>query len=170
MPIKATTSCCAPFARLRGEGMRIGMVCCRWGSNVPESLALLEELRVASDVKWVETMGMVQFERTAQACDVVADQFHLGAFGGIMLKAMAATAPVCTYLDEAAIRGRFPSVPPIINAYSEADIVVQLRRAFSSPARLQMLGKESRDWIKANYSARETLERQLCQFEHHRFD
>jgi len=152
------------FARLRQSGLRVGMVCCRWGQNVRESQQLLNDLGVARHVTWSPPLGMVAFERTALACDVVADQFTLGSYGGIMVKSMAARVPVCTYLDEDGIGQCFDSFPPIINAQTEEEIFRELKAVISDPVKLRQIGCASKQWIEENYGSRQTVDLQLEQF------
>ena len=152
------------FARLRRNEMRVGMICCQWGHNVDESQALIRELGCADHVVWQEPMGMVRFERTALSCDVVADQFKLGAFGGIVFKALAVGAPVCTFLDEDSVQGTFSSVPPVINCRTEDEIVDRLADVFMAPERLGELSRASMDWVRREHSGRDTVETQLRQF------
>ncbi len=150
------------YAKLVHEGLRVGLVCCDWGKNVAQSRALLKELQADRHVRWIKPLGMVPFERLALACGLVADQFHLGSFGGIMLKAMAAGVPVITYLDETAVLARFQSIPPVLNAATVDDISHGLAELMTHPERLTRLGRQSREWIKQHYSTRETLNKQLA--------
>ncbi len=150
------------YARLVNEGKRVGLVCCAWGKNVAQSRELLKELRVDRTVRWLKPLGTVPFERMALACGLVADQFHLGSFGGIMFKAMAAGVPVMTYLDEAAVSARFRSIPPVMNACSTDEIYHGLAKVIDYPEQLIELGSRSREWIKQHYSTRETLNKQIA--------
>jgi len=153
------------FARLRREGVPAGMVCCRWGKNVAQSIKLLEELGVSQHVKWVEPLGIVRFERMARACHMVVDQFKLGAFGGVLFKSLAARVPCCTYLDEAEMVKRFGACPPVINSRSEEELVRQLRACWDTPGVLEELGRRSREWIENYYSSRDTVAKQLAIYE-----
>jgi hypothetical protein len=148
------------FARLRRAGVRVGMVTCRWGRNVDESRELLRRAECDRNVKWVEPMGIVRFERTAKASDIVVDQFKLGAFGGVTFKSLAAGVPVCTYLSREALGGLFPTLPPVVNCRTEDEIVNEMTRLACEPARLTSLGVASRQWIKAYHGAEEVVRAQ----------
>jgi hypothetical protein len=153
------------FCRLRQDGYRVGMICCRWGANVEESVILLRENGCHQHAAWWEPMGTVKFERAAKACDIVVDQFKLGFFGGIMFKAMAVGAPVCTYLDEAHIHKWYDEIPPVINCRTEEEIVSRLTDIIEKPSMLQDVSLASRDWIKKNHNALQTMEVQLLNYQ-----
>jgi glycosyltransferase involved in cell wall biosynthesis len=160
------------FARLRQGGLRIGMVCCTWGRNVEASRRLLDTLGVSAHVRWTDPMGMVRFDRHVAACDVVADQFKIGAFGGVLFKAMAVGTPVCTYLDDAVMRERYREPPPVLNSRTEDDVVRALAGLAADPAGGHSLGAQARTWIKRYHAAAEVVARQseiyaaLCGWSH----
>ncbi len=150
------------FIRLLEKGHHVGMVCCRWGRNVDQSVSLLSAC--ADKVRWVEPMGLVQFNRMVQACDVVIDQFKLGAFGGVTFKALANRGAVCTYLDEAAVASRYPEPPPVINCRTTAQIVEQMCRYIDDRSRLVDLGDLARAWIKRYHRSVDGVALQLEQY------
>ena len=149
------------FCRLRQDGYKVGMICCRWGANVKESMNLLKENNCDQYVLWSEPMGTVKFERTSRACDMVIDQFNLGSFGGIMFKAMAVGAAICTYLDEDKIGELYDEVPPVINCKTEEEILTRIIEILKNPNKLDKLQIASRKWIKKFHSSKETTEIQL---------
>jgi len=153
------------FVRLRKDnGIRVGMVCCRWGANVQDSMALIEQGGCAGSVRWMEPMGTVKFERYSLACHMVCDQFKLGAFGGVFFKAMSLGVPICTYLDEESMRHRYSESPPIVNCRTENELVERIREFADAPAGLEALGRQGRTWIKRHYSAAETVRVQMKVF------
>ncbi len=151
-------------ADLRHRGVRIGVVCCDWGANVAQSKALLAAAGLDSQVRWVRPMAMVRFERMALACDLVVDQFKLGAFGGIVFKAMAVGAPILTYLDESRLLKQYQEMPPVINCATRQVIVEKLGQLVRAPATLVELGTASRAWIKKYHGKDETVDLQIEQF------
>jgi glycosyltransferase involved in cell wall biosynthesis len=152
------------FAALRDSGVSVGLVCCDWGQNVRQSRQLLDDLGVAGHVHWVRVLERIRFERTVAACDVVADQFSVGAFGGITFKALALGAPVCTYLDMTRVREAYPEPPPVINCRTPDEIARGLRAVLTDAAARRDLSARSRQWIERYHSSRETVDRQLRQF------
>ena len=132
------------FCRLREGGYRVGMVCCRWGANVKESMNLLKKNNCHHYVLWSEPMGTVNSERTSKACDMIIDQFKLGSFGGITFKAMAVGAPICTYLDEDKIGGLYNEIPPVINCKTEEEVLIKIKDILKDPIKLNNLREASR--------------------------
>lgn len=149
------------FGALRRAGHRVGVICCRWGRNVADSESLIAELGCAAHVKWRAPMGLVQFERMCKACDVVVDQFQLGALGGVSMKSMAAGVPVCTYLDEELASRSFPRVPPILNCKNEEEIIETLTHYISDRSLLGRRSEATRIWTETYHSAAATVAAQV---------
>ncbi len=158
---KANDQLLHAFAQLRKRGCEVGMVCCEWGANVEQSRELLKNLGCADSVQWVEPMGVVQFDRAVRACHVVADQFKLGAFGGVLFKALANGTPVCTYLDEQALSRMYPEVPPVLNCRTVPQIVDRLLRLFSDADFQEDVSRRSRLWMKQYHGGAETAAKQV---------
>lgn len=152
------------FGALRRRGLRVGLVICAWGANVAQSHKLLAELRCSSYVRWTPPLAITPFVRMCKACDVVVDQFKLGAFGGVVFKAMAVGTPIVTYLNEVLVSAQYPELPPVINCQTAADIESAIAMIIQDPTRLTRLGKQSRDWICRHHGKRETINKQVDQF------
>ena len=161
---KGNDSFLRAFCRLRQGGYRVGMVCCRWGANVKESMNLLKYYNCDQYVLWSEPMGTVKFERTSRACDMIIDQFKLGSFGGIMFKAMAVGAPICTYLDEDKIGELYNEIPPVINCRTEEEVVTSITDILKNPTKLDHLRAASRKWIEKYHNSKETIEIQVLDY------
>lgn len=152
------------LAELRHAGLRVGAVCCDWGANVEQSKSLIANAGLEPHIRWERPMAMVQFERMARACDLVVDQFKLGAFGGIVFKAMAVGAPILTYLDEDRLLEQYPEMPPVINCATQVSIFEKLGPLVAAPGNLVKLGEASRAWIKKYHAKQGTINLQLDQF------
>ena len=153
------------FCELREQGFRVGLVCCQWGEDVGQSLSLLETQGCGRHVRWNEPLAIAPFVRMCKACDIVVDQFVLGAFGGVFFKSMAAGVPVCSYLDEAAMQAHYGSCPPLVNCRTQSEIVLKMKGLIGNPEQLKDLGEAGRAWIKKHHSAAETIERQMQVYE-----
>jgi glycosyltransferase involved in cell wall biosynthesis len=152
------------FAALRRRGLRVGLVICSWGANVHQSKQLIEKLDCDAYVHWTPPLAITPFERMCKACDVVVDQFKLGAFGGVVFKAMAVGTPIVTFLNEELIIRQYPEPPPVINCQSSADIEHAIAELIEQPARLAYIGLQLRDWIRRHHGKRETVNKQVDQF------
>ncbi|MBU1156087.1 MAG: glycosyltransferase [Proteobacteria bacterium] len=149
---------------LRKQSLSLGLVCCQWGKNVKQTKALINELGFSQNVKWVEPMAMVAFERMARAAHCVVDQFLLGAFGGVLFKAMAVGAPIMTYLDERVVLRQYPQCPPVINCRTEGDIVQAIAELYRCPEKLKQAGSDARTWMKKYHSKNLAVNTQVDQF------
>lgn len=149
------------FAALRKAGYKVGMVCCEWGKNIAESKGFLAEKSVSQNVRWVLPLGTVAFEKYVFACDIVADQFKLGAFGGILFKSMSVGAAVCSYLNEPEIEKQYGEMLPIINCRTSAEIEEKIKLLIEGRDKIQEYRDESRKWIKRHYASAETVANQI---------
>ena len=161
---KANDALFEAVRRLREQGVRVGLVCCAWGNNVAESRQWFDSHGLAAHVAWREPMGMVEFRRYAAACEVVADQFKLGAFGGVTFKSLAVGGVLCTFLDEAQAAGIFAEPPPVLNCRSPEEIVAQLAAIAGAPERLAGLRARSRAWIERYHRGADLAATQLRVF------
>jgi hypothetical protein len=98
-------------------------------------------------------------------CDIVVDQFRIGAFGGVMFKSFAFGAPVMTYLDEIAIRRVFDEPPPVVNCRTEDEIVAASEELLREPQVLQRLAQSSRAWLLAHHRGAVTASLQFAQYQ-----
>ena len=153
------------MATLRATGVRVGAVCCIWGKNVTQSKALINSLSLDAHVEWTSPLPVIPFERMCIAADIVVDQFKLGAFGGVVFKAMAVGAPILTYLNEALLKAQYPVLPPVINCRTEQDIVEQISELRSDALKLKALGQQSKAWISTHHAKKDTVNLQVAQFQ-----
>ena len=152
------------FCELRRQGIKIGLVCCEWGSNVESSKQLIAREKCLEYVKWVQPLPVVAFERTCLACDIVVDQFKLGSFGGVLFKAMAVGRPILTFLDEEQVLQQYAECPPVLNCRTQKEISDAVRRVFRQREELTRLGELSREWIKKHHGKAATVNAQVDQF------
>lgn len=153
------------FVELRHRRLRIGMVCCEWGEDVDASKNLLQNAGVAKHVLWSPPLGVVRFIRHCRACDVVADQFAIGAFGGIFFKALAAGATVCSFLDEATMIQRYGEVPPLLNCHTTDEITRKLQAVYDDHEQLEGLALTGREWIKRHHASDEVVALEVKQLQ-----
>jgi len=152
------------MAKLRVSGYRIGVVCCNWGRNVAQSKELISFLGLKAHVEWMPPLPIIPFERMCMAADIVADQFKLGAFGGVVFKAMAVGAPILTYLNQDLLKAQYPALPPVINCHTVEEIFEQVQGMIREPVLLKSMGEKSREWISAHHAKGDTVNLQVTQF------
>ena len=152
------------LAKLRGAGYRVAVVCCNWGGNVEQSQELISLLGLDAHVEWMPPLPIIPFERMCMASDIVVDQFKLGAFGGVVFKAMAVGAPILTYLNQDLLKAQYPVIPPVINCHTVEDIYDRIVGLIRDPASLKSLSEKSRQWISEHHAKGDTVNLQVTQF------
>lgn len=141
------------FARFVHEvNPRAGAVMVEWGQTIPQSKDLLASLGVADRVLWVPPQPNVAMIRYTRACDLLADQFFLGAFGSTMPKALLHGCPAMLYLDEERHQWCFPEMPPVINARTPAEVLKGLSRVYQEPGYARDLVARGRRWYERYHS------------------
>ena len=152
------------FISLRKTGHKVGLVCCNWGQNVRQTQALLNQAGCMAYVKWISPLAITPFERMCLASDIVVDQFKLGAFGGVLFKALSVGAPILTYLDEKAVVEQYSQCPPVINCKTETEIRERVEKLINQPELLKEIGANGRSWIEKHHAKEITVNKQVDQF------
>jgi glycosyltransferase involved in cell wall biosynthesis len=129
-----------------------GAVFVEWGRTVEASRALLARLGVAARVHWIPPQPNPRMVQYIHACDVLADQFFLGAFGSTMPKALLHGRPAMLYLDEERHRWCFPEMPPVVNARTPDEVYHGLRQLHADPAHAAALASRGREWYHRYHS------------------
>ena len=141
------------FARFVHEvNPKAGAVFVNWGKTIAETKALLAELGVADRVLWIEPQPTASMIRYMRACDACADQFYLGAFGGVMPKAMVYGRPSLIYLDDDRHRWCFRELPPIHNTRTSDAVADAFRQLYTDPQHQRELREAGLDWYARFHS------------------
>jgi glycosyltransferase involved in cell wall biosynthesis len=152
------------IGRLTAAGHRIGVVLCGWGQNIAQSRELIAQLGLQDRVRWIPPAAAVVYNRHCQASDLVADQYKLGAFGGVLYKALCNRTPVISFLDESLMEKVYPEMPPILNGRTTEELEALLLHAMQDPAALRRLGEAGRAWVDRHHDGVETMDRMLRAF------
>jgi glycosyltransferase involved in cell wall biosynthesis len=124
----------------------------QWGQLLNESRRLLNELGIADRIHWIVPQTHRGMVRYIKACDLVADQFYLGAFGSTMPKALLHERPAMLYLDEDRHRWCFDEMPPVINTRTPQDVSAGLYRVYMDSAYRSQLLMNERRWYTKHHS------------------
>lgn len=133
-------------------GPRFGLVMVRWGRTLAQTEALLDELGLSDRVKWIDPLPHLRMSEMILACDAVADQFHLGAFGSLTPKALMLGRPVLLKLDIAIHEWAFPEMPPVLNTGTPEEVAAALLEISTDAARPDEIARRSRAWYRAHHS------------------
>ncbi|MCA9290979.1 MAG: glycosyltransferase [Phycisphaerales bacterium] len=130
-----------------------GAIFVDWGQTVAQSRALLAELGVADRVLWIPPQPNRRMIQYVEAADLVADQFHLGAFGSLTPKALMCGRPVMLYLDPERHHWCFPELPPILNARTPEEVQAGLSRLHGDAAFRARIQAEGIRWYDTYHSS-----------------
>ena len=119
----------------------------------------------ACRARLVDRRGSIEYERMIVSVDVVIDQFMLGAFGGVLFRALALGTPVCTFLNDSIISSNYETVPPVLNCRTETEIFTSLKDAVNSTDKLESIGKLGKEWIVQHHSGKKTANIQLHSYQ-----
>ena len=128
-----------------------------WGKTVAESRALIKELGIADHVLWIPPQNAAGMAAYIKACDVLADQFFLGAWGSTMPRALYLGTPAIIYVNESIHRWCFSEMPPIVNADSSDTVHAGLCRLADEGYRRE-LGAAGRAWYDQHHSNKIIIE------------
>jgi glycosyltransferase involved in cell wall biosynthesis len=142
------------LARFFAQRPRAAAVFVDWGASVDASRALLRDCGIAERVQWIPPQTSMSLARHMMATDVTADQFHLGAFGSTLPRAMYLERPSLIHLDAAAHAWCLPELPPVINARAAEEIANGLVWAYDDPAGRRELGARASRWYDQYHSSR----------------
>jgi glycosyltransferase involved in cell wall biosynthesis len=140
------------FARfVKTAHPRAAAILVDWGKTVAESRALIKDLGIADHVLWIPPQNAAGMAAYIKACDVLADQFFLGAWGSTMPRALYLGTPAIIYVTESIHRWCFSDMPPIVNADSSDTVHAGLCRLADEGYRRE-LGAAGRAWYDQNHS------------------
>jgi glycosyltransferase involved in cell wall biosynthesis len=149
---------------LREQGVDVGVIATNWGSNIADSKKLIKTLGIEAHVKWVPALASYAFEKMFAQVDLVADQFFLGAFGGIVPKALASSRVVVTYLKLGDLEGIYDEPPPVLVANTEFKIADQIKEVLANDELRRDLECRGRDWVEQYHGKRELINREVAVF------
>ncbi len=131
----------------------VGLVVTHWGRDVDAVKNLLAEYGIEDRVLMVPPMSRIRLQRMMAACDLVSDQFHLDAFGGLAIRALEQGMPVMTRGLSDLARTMMGELPPFLSAHDTETIRSQILRQMRM---VEQLGREryieihtqsSRGWL-----------------------
>lgn len=140
------------FARFIDGGNKGHLVLLDRGPDRHAARLLVGELAISEQVTFLPEMTKAQLIDHFNMADVIADQFDIGSFGMTGLEAMACGKPVLIFIDQSIAARCYRSLPPVLNAKSEDEILSALEKMKNADTRIQ-LGKSARDWILANHDS-----------------
>lgn len=113
---------------------------------------IIQRLGIERHVVWLVPPRPQGFSRDEliplySIADVVADDFGIGWFGGVVLEALAIGRPVLSYIDPAAMAKLYPW-HPILSANTPEGIADHLERLYAEPGLRRDQGRQGQRWIE----------------------
>jgi len=140
------------FARfVKEQRPRAHLLLVEWGQRIAETRELIETLGIAHRVAWFRPMPIRVMKKYIAASDVLADQFTIGGFGGIMPIGLLVGTPNLIYINEDFHRWCFPEMPPVLNGRT-ADSVFERLVEVQDKQRARVLAEAGQKWYKAYHS------------------
>jgi len=131
----------------------VGLVVTHWGRDVEAVKDLLVENGINNRVIMVPPMSRTRLQKMMAACDLVSDQFHLDAFGGLAIRALEQGMPVLTRGLSDTAGTLIGELPPFLSAH-DADsirtgILTQMRKVDQLGREQYLRGHReiSRGWL-----------------------
>ena len=149
----------AQFVHAMGHGPKLLLG--GWGQEVERSRELVRQLHIESHVAWLPPLPKRMLARYLNACDVVLDQFVLGAFGTTTPEALACGKPVLLYYNAQDHHWCLPESPPVINVHDAQGIAHALRKLYEDPALAAAVGKQGLEWFRKYHSLDVVVQRHL---------
>jgi glycosyltransferase involved in cell wall biosynthesis len=123
-----------------------------WSTDEYRSKKLVDDLGISDKVIWIKPVPKNQLIQYYNIADIVLDQFVLGSWGTSTPEAMSCGKPVLIFYKKEYILRAFGEEPPILNSYTEEDILSNLIKLAKDADYRKDLGKKSRDWIMKTHS------------------
>lgn len=143
------------FAKfVREVNPRAGAVFVEWGQTLAQSKDMIAKHGIERNILWVQPQPTPRMNAFIQAADVLADQFCIGTFGGIMPKGLLFGTPNMIYLEEQMHRWCLPEMPPVLNTRTPDEVFVGLKRLYQDRDFARRLADDGRAWYAKYHSSR----------------
>lgn len=130
---------------------RIEMV--KWGPDLEQSQALMDELDVTDVVVWVPTMSRAElWGKTCEGAAVI-DQFGIPGFGGVAFETLTLGTRLITLCYEDNDAKFFGSAPPVLRAGSEEEVAARIEQCILDPLDEARVGEAGVAWVKGWHSS-----------------
>lgn len=138
--------------------------CIAWGTDLEDSLRLIDELGISDHVEWISPVSKISLWREMCDATAVIDQFLLSVLSGVGFEALALGRRLITRDDGRTNLEFFGESIPGLHANSVDELAIQMRRAIEDREDSAGTGAAGRAWIKRHHSAGRIVEIQMKAF------
>jgi glycosyltransferase involved in cell wall biosynthesis len=121
-----------------------------YGSDAKFTARMVEYLGIKDNVEFIRLVPKERFAEMINASDVIIDQVHLGAIGGVTVQAMACEKKVIVNANQKWYREQYGETVPIVNARDANGVYQALLDVYYK--KYNGLGKDARRYVKRNHS------------------
>jgi len=141
------------FAKLLNKKDNVFLILFGWGDDIDKAQKLVSELDIKEHVCFYPNlMSKPRLIRFINACDIILDQFSpQGNYGLTTIETMSCAKSLITYISFDKLKQFHKTMPPIINAFTESEILDGMLKLCNREYR-EKLGSEARQWIIQNHS------------------
>ena len=164
--IKGNDRALRGFAQLvRADRPDAVLVLTEWGLELDRSRALVGELGIGANVRWLPPQPKPLMIDAYRGADIVLDQFLIGTFGAVAPEAMACGTAVIMAFDPAIHEWCFAEQPPVVSAREPDEVYRELRRLGEDAEERARLGRAGRAWIERHHGWQLVVDRYLSLYE-----
>jgi glycosyltransferase involved in cell wall biosynthesis len=143
------------FARFVNEVYpKAGAVFVEWGQTLKQTREHLAKHGIEKNILWIAPQPTPRMNAYIQASDVLADQFCIGTFGGIMPKGLLFGTPNLIYLEGPVHQWCLPEMPPVLNTRTPEDVFQALKRLYEDRTFAKNIADDGRAWYAKYHSSR----------------
>lgn len=121
----------------------------RWGSHTQMTHVLTQKLGIEKHIRWLNPLPKPQLAQAYQAADLIADQFTLGAIGGVANEGMATGKPILGHTRKQYYQPTFGKQPPILQCQTPNQIRHRIADTYynGKDGHLKRLAEKARQWV-----------------------
>ncbi len=147
-------------AEICAKGLSPVLVLVRWGQEIARSEALIEELGVRDNIRWVEPLGKFELLAAYHDADAVLDQFVLECFGAVSIEVMSVGwAALVTSVDQDLMERFFGARIPLFSARSVEQVATALESVITDPEGARRMTGAALEWMERYHSHERVLDR-----------
>ena len=132
------------------------------GPDTEKSIELLKKADVERKYKILpKSLNQNELHSYYSHCDVIVDQFGVGAFGFIGIEVMSIGKPLICYIKEDNFKKLYGERPPIISSNSEKELLEYMNRLVDDKQFCKEVGIKSRKWILKFHSKENLIQKYI---------